>query len=225
MSNKQKGLHSGEKNPMFGKKHDTDTRNKISGNTKRFIEENPNKSKPMAGKTLKDVWINKYGNERADNMEKERRIKLSASLRGSKNPMYGKPCHSGSGRGIKGWYKTYFFRSLMELSYIIMLERFGINFVSAERSDLKIKYTSMDGNERTYVADFLVAGKYLVECKPKGLINNKEVKIKELAAKKFCEARGLKYKITTPTKLPQELLDRLISSGSVILSRSTERKG
>ena len=83
----------------------------------------------------------------------------------------------------------------------------------------------MDGNERTYVADFLVVGKYLVECKPKGLINNKEVKIKALAAKKFCEARGLKYKITTPTKLPQELLDSLISSGSVILSRSTERKG
>jgi len=216
LSECQKGLQAGDKNPMFGKKHTSLIQKSISNNTKKYYNENP-ESRPMKGKSLLSVWEEKYGAVEAKRLNIEKNEKLSNATRGNKNPMFGKPCPSNSGRGIKGYYKTHFFRSLMELSYILTLERFNIPFCSAEKKEFKISYISLDGNNRTYVADFLVANKYLVECKPKSLIRNKDVQIKALAAIEFCNKNGLFYKIVSPSKIKQSLLDKLLLERKVIL--------
>jgi hypothetical protein len=72
--------NSGQNNPMFGKPLTEDHRNKISG-----------KNHGMFGRSCKDVWIAKYGQEKADELEKQMLQKRSKSLSGKNNPMFGKP--------------------------------------------------------------------------------------------------------------------------------------
>ncbi|MBR4316812.1 MAG: hypothetical protein IKP65_07630 [Alphaproteobacteria bacterium] len=42
----------------------------------------------------------------------ELKKKYSEKSKGKNNPMYGKPAPKGSGNGVSGWYKGWFFRSL-----------------------------------------------------------------------------------------------------------------
>jgi hypothetical protein len=56
-----------------------------------------------------------YGKEKANKMKNN----LSILNSGSKNKMYGKPSPQGSGNGWSGWYKGWYFRSLIELSYMV----------------------------------------------------------------------------------------------------------
>jgi len=47
--------------------------------------------------------------------------------------MYGKPAPIGSGNGWSGWYKGWYFRSLLELSFMInVIERFKMSWQNAE---------------------------------------------------------------------------------------------
>ena len=48
---------------------------------------------------------------------------LSKASSGENNPMFGRPSPNKSGAGIGGWYKEkIYFRSILELSFIIMNE-------------------------------------------------------------------------------------------------------
>ena len=114
---------TGEKNGFFGKKHTADTKEKISNS----VIANPGRG--MTGKTTYGVWLEKYGKEIADDKLKNLKNKLSILFSGKKNPMYGKPTPIGSGNGWSGWYKGWYFRSLLELSYMInVIERFNLKF-------------------------------------------------------------------------------------------------
>lgn len=185
----------GIKNPMYGKNYQTIGLKKFSNS--------------MVGKKFIDI----YGEERSIEIRKK------LSMPGEMNPMYGKSSPVGSGNGWSGWYKGWFFRSLHELAYMInVIERFNLSWKNAEISDLKIAYFDWKQNKRTYVADFLIENKYLVEIKPKKLHKSKSVQLKKEAAIKFCSNKNLTYKLTYSPKLLSNIeLKILIDAGIVEL--------
>jgi hypothetical protein len=170
----------GKKNSMYGKNYQCNGLKKYSQNQK--------------GKKLEEL----YGKEKSENIKR----KLSIASSGKNNPMYGRPSPIGSGNGWSGWYKGWHFRSIHELSYMInVIERFKMKWKNAEIKNLKIEYLDYNKTKRTYVADFLINNKYLVEIKPKKLHNSKLILLKKEAAIKFCKEKNLIYKLIDPSKL------------------------
>lgn len=171
----------------------------------------------MYGKTVYDVWLNKYGKEVADKKQLELSIKRSSNAKGNKNNMYGKPSPRKCGKGISGRYKDFYFRSLRELYYIITyLEPNNLPIISAERKDLEVPYINYDGTERTYRADFLV-GNILVEVKPRKLKDTPLIKLKEESAIAFCNARNMIYKIEYIEIDDYTKINELYKSGLVVI--------
>jgi hypothetical protein len=145
------------------------------------------------GKTYEEI----YGIEKATLIKE----KIAKHSRGKNNPMYGKPAPIGSGNGWCGWYKNWHFRSLMELSFMInTIERFHFKWKTGESKKYRISYTDYDGKQKNYFPDFILNEKYMIEIKPKHLIDSVTVKQKKESAITFCKNNNLKYKIITPTK-------------------------
>lgn len=113
----------------------------------------------------------RYGHKKAVEVKN----KISKKTSGKNNPMYGKPAPNGSGNGWKGWYKGLFFRSLLELSFLI--ENKDKQVESAEKNKFKISYQDYDGKLRSYFPDFRIA-QSLFECKPKTLWNTQTNKLR-----------------------------------------------
>lgn len=160
--NKQSENFKGEKNINY--------KNKCNGN-KGLIEFSSN----CKGKSLNEI----YGDEKAHKIK----MKLSKHSKGKNNPMYGKPAPKRSGNGWSGYYKNHYFRSMLELNYLIYLVDNNIKFESGEKRKHAIKYT-MDGIERNYFPDYyLVDTDEYVEIKPKSMVNSYQNKLKFKAAK------------------------------------------
>ena len=208
---------TGPNNPFFGHTHSKATIRKIRQGTLRWLEtmdrkEHGRRSRRcgrdngMFGKSLFDVWAGKYGVEVARKKSRCQSRKLRRRFSGSGNPMYGRPSPKTSGTGWGGWYKGWYFRSLRELSYVVLvLEQQDVRWEPAEQSRLTIHYV-LNGVQRTYHADFLVEGKMLVEIKPKRLMGSYVNMAKAEAARSFCKSRGMKYimadaRIMTPLEL------------------------
>ncbi len=140
--------------------------------------------------------------------------------------MYGKPSPQGSGNGWSGWYKGWFFRSLLELSFMInVIERFNFTWESAEKKKFIIKYINWKNIERTYRADFFIENKYLVEIKPINLQQGDEVIRKAEAAKKWCKKNKLIYKLTSCSKqINVEKLKKLINDNKINLTKRYQEK-
>lgn len=160
-------------------------------------------------------WTNKFGKEEADKRHEIFVQKQKFNNSGSKNSMYGKPTPIGSGNGWSGWYKEWYFRSLLELSYVIkIIERFNLKWESAESKSLTCKY-QFYGKERTYRADFLIENKYLVDCKPKKLQKSEENLAKQKAMIDFCKNKGLKFKFSDIPKLTINEIVNLYNSKQI----------
>jgi len=208
-------------NPFQNKKHTKETKQKISEKVKILVSGENN---PMFGRTFYECWIDKYGIEEADIRLKDFKEKQSINTTGSNNPMYGKPSPKGSGNGWSGWYKGWFFRSLLELSYMVsIIERFNLNWKNAETNELKIEYVEDDIN-RNYFADFLIEDKYLIECKPKSLWNSKKVKLKKEAAIEYCKNRNLKYKMIDVKRLTTDEILNLYNNNKIKFTNRYEEK-
>jgi len=178
----------------------------------------------MFGKSVYSVWIEKYGKEIADNKLIEYKKKQSLNNSGEKNSMYGKPAPINSGNGICGWYKGWFFRSLLELSYMIyVIERFNLIWENGESEKYKISYTQ-DGISKNYFPDFVINGKYIVECKPKKLWITSKNLLKFEFAKKYCEENNYAFKVRDIPKLERPELLSLINSGLVELTNKWKNK-
>lgn len=134
------------------------------------------------GKTLEEI----YGKEKGEQLKLENSKRFS----GSGNPMYGKPAPSGSGNGWSGWYKNYYFRSLLELGFLLK----NSNIQTAE--NIKIPYTDWNGTKRTYHPDF-ISNNTIIEIKPKRLVNSKSNKLKFKAAESWCLNNNFNFKILT----------------------------
>jgi hypothetical protein len=188
-------IHSkGDKNNMYGRN------DQCYGIIKR--------SKLLKGKKFTEIY--------SLNQCKIIKNKISKASSGKNNGMYGKPSPIGSGNGWSGWYKEWYFRSLHELSYMInVIERFNLKWESAERKNLRILYTDFNGINRTYVADFIINNKYLVEIKPKKLHKSKNVQLKKKAAIDFCKNKNLIYKILDAPFLTKEKISYLYKTNQI----------
>lgn len=155
-------------------------------------------NKNRAGKT----YIEIYGRDRAEEIYKsfkEGRKKVKAFSRrfGPDNPQFGKPAAESSGRGWKGHYKGHFFRSIMELSFIVnYLNANNIAWESGEQKKHMIPYTSMDNRNRNYFPDFITE-KQIIEIKPTRLLNFQNNVNKREAAIEFAKQMNKEFKIYT----------------------------
>lgn len=191
---------------------------------KKQSKNNSGSNNSMFGKSVYEVWLEKYGEEIANHKLSECKSKQSKSSSGSNNPMFGRPTPKGAGSGWSGHYKGYYFRSLLELSYLKYLLDNDIKFDNAERVKYKIQY-ELDGKVRNYFPDYyLINTKEIVEIKPKKLINIKENKLKFQSAQiKY----GNKFKIKTEEDI--EVIDlkklyQLYLSKELIFDKRYEQK-
>jgi hypothetical protein len=177
------------------------------------------------GKPNYDGWVYKFGKEVADEKLKSVKAKLSILNSGSGNPMFGKPSPKGSGNGWSGWYKGWYFRSLRELTYMIkIIERFNLKWVSGESKKYKISYQDFKGSDRNYFPDFIINGKYIVECKPKKLWTSDNVIRKKNAAIEYCLTNDLTYKMVDIGKISDEEIKTLKENGFIIFLPRYEKK-
>lgn len=169
---------SGEKNPMYGDYAHTK-------GWRRTAEK-------IRGKHLEDV----YGEEKGKKIRK----RLSEVSSGKNNPMYGRPAPTGSGNGWSGWYKGFYFRSLLELAYLISKSSLE-KIKSAEY--IKIPYIDWKGRERNYIPDY-IEDNVLIEIKPKKLLGTVDNKAKFEAAKKYCDTHNLNFVILTEDNIQKD---------------------
>jgi hypothetical protein len=227
--------NSGESNPFYGKQHSEISRSKMATTDRSYTKTNEFKRKMrevvargskhhMFGSSHYKIWVYKYGQEKADELELKRRQKTSSKTAGSLNPMYGKPSPQGSGCGWSGWYKGWFFRSLRELSYVVNnLEPDAHQWASAEKKELMIEYLDFAGKVRNYFADFIVDEKKLVEVKPTKLHGSDAVKRKQAAAELFCSAHGLSYELVDSSPLSPEEIKSLHDTQKIIFTKKYEK--
>jgi hypothetical protein len=119
----------------------------------------------------------------------------------------------------QGVYKKIFFRSLMELSFIIDNE-FSHKVESAEESH-KIKYR-FDNKIRMYHPDFILDNNKIVEIKPKHLIEDRKVRRKTKAIKKFCIKNGLNFEITDWPVNKNKIKNLFLSGGFTLKNKTRE---
>lgn len=207
---RQKGKRTGKDNPFYGKTHTKETKEIIRESRKNQVMPK-GIDNPLYGKKLEDIV----------GIEKAKKIKLKKSIQyqGRGNPMYGKPSPMGSGNGWSGWYNGWFFRSILELSYMIkVIDRYNIKWESGETDKYKITYTDYNGTIRNYFPDFIINGKYMIEIKPSRLQNSVNVKSKSMAGIEYCNKNNMKFKITNVPPLTDDEIKELVKSNKIVLT-------
>jgi hypothetical protein len=209
-------------NPFYGHKHSEETKTKLRAKDKSYMHTEEFKKRVregMNGKTNRkpfyQCWVERYGKEIADKKLLDFKQKQSNNNKGSNNSMFGKPPPHGSGIGWSGWYKGKFFRSLLELSYIVnVLEKTGHTWQTGEQKKFSIQYTNYNGTIRNYYSDFIVENQ-MIECKPTSLWNSKAVQEKANAAIKFCKQHNMTYKLVDPERISKQNLESLYNNGDI----------
>lgn len=225
-------LKKGERNPFFNRKHSVESMNKMvetsnnSEDRRKYYEKIRSKeyreylsdwmknNSPMKGNSYYKIWVKKYGVGVADEMNRE--CSLKKSLKGEKNYWFGKTPPFGSGNGWSGWYKGWYFRSLLELSYMVnIIEKNNMNWVSGESNDFKIIYEH-NNTIKNYFPDFILNNKYMIECKPKKLWKTNLIINKKNAAEEFCKKNGLIYKLREVPKMSDDEILLLYQNGELV---------
>lgn len=210
----------GAANPMYGRTiRDTWIEKYGVEEADRRVLEHAEKSKRvgsnngMKGKSIYSVWLAKHGVEEANRRMEEYKAKQRENSFGVNNPMHGKPSPKGSGNGVSGWYRGYYFRSLLELSYMLELDRLGKTWESGEQKRYAVPY----GDDRHYFPDFYIpAERLFVEVKPSRLLNSQR------NPEKFAAAREVFHRFEVMTekqisKIQPDALDALCVAGTVKL--------
>lgn len=220
--------YSGENNPFYGKTHSIKTKQKIGvANSYERTEAQKEQARTQLSlvtnkKSVLLCWEEKYGKEQALVLWEQKREKNRIASSGSNNPMFGKPSPQGSGNGWSGWYKGWYFRSLLELSFMInVIERF--KFIWSNGEKIKIPYFDPLGKQRNYFPDFLLNNKYLVEIKPNKLKYTPLVMSKKQAAIEYCLSKGLVYKTITPKKLTTTQIVELYKNKTLVFLPKYEK--
>jgi hypothetical protein len=172
----------------------------------------------VKGKTLEE----RLGEEKAKHVRELR----SKNASGENNPMYGKPAPIGSGAGVQGWYKGWFFRSLKELSFMVNhIEKNNLPWRQGDTKDYRIPYL-FNGRKRTYFPDFIIEHK-VIEIKPEFWKNNSEINdAKFEAANEWCKRNRYTYRVFTENDFDQLTLEEiktLIAQGIITFRRGTKR--
>lgn len=158
----------------------------------------------MQGRSVYQVWEEKYGKEVADSKLEKLKEGRRSRMAGSGNPMWGSPAPLGSGGGWSGWYNGLYFRSLLELAFMLELDTRGVNYVSAECLRFRVHYT-YQGKDYTYYPDFYLPEEDgVVELKP--LRRTQEGRF---LAKKEAASKMFNYRVVTDVEVPKITRDQL----------------
>lgn len=194
---------------------------------KRVYKHNVGKPSPIRGKKLLDVYIAKYGEGEGQKRFANMIAKHPKFGKGEDNPQWGKPANQGSGNGWSGWYRGWYFRSLLELSFMInYIEAQDIHFVTAETKQYRIPYM-LNGVARNYFADFVLEDSILAEVKPLSLLSSAIVMSKAKAATEWCNSHRLSYRIFTEKDfdiLSSDQLKELRAAGYIKFIHRYEEK-
>lgn len=118
----------------------------------------------------------KYGKEEGKRRHKEKLEKLSNSLSGKNNPMFGKDSPNKTGSGFSGWYKSYYIRSSYEFFAIKKLERENRIFTVNNNNKFKIELN----NNKSYYPDILLPNeRKIIEIKPKFRLHWADTQLKK----------------------------------------------
>jgi len=167
-------INSSTDNGKWHSSHTEDKRNEMKASQSFY------NSLHQKGKS----WEARLGQERAA-------INKSAAvtrMSGENNPNYGKCPSVWSGGGINGRYKHFFFRSLIELSYLYDNEDI-LYIENAENSKFKVEYL-LEGNQYNYFPDFYnKKTDSVIEIKHSKSVKKMDDRLKakiEAASNKFC---------------------------------------
>jgi len=145
-------------------------------------------NKKQKGKTLEEI----HGDKKA----KEIKRKLSKRSSGKNNPSYGKVYEQG-GKSVSGRYKGRWFRSILELSFMVHLEK-EMDLDNIMGEVWKVPYRNSSGVDRTYTPDFYdPASSTVYECKMSWCNNSKDNQEKFKAAEEFFEKKNIKFRVVT----------------------------
>jgi hypothetical protein len=122
---------------------------------------------------------------------------FSKSKMGSKNSAFGK-VYRNSGRSVKGYYKEKFFRSLLELSYLLHVESLGISVSTIEYECFSIPWVDDKGSQRTYKIDFFLPEySVAVEIKQSFALQNRDNILKWSSAQDFFNKINVEFAVVT----------------------------
>lgn len=164
---------------------------------KNEYESNPSKNKGSengrTGKKLIDVMITKYGKCEANIRYAKWKLNLNSFGKGELNPQFGKSPFINGGMSYKGWYNDIFFRSSLELLFIV--ENYNKGVISAENSKFRIEY-DFNGIKSYYYPDFYIESENSIyEIKSKKWISfDKNISKIESANREY-KIRGVNYKV------------------------------
>ena len=181
------------------------------------------------------TYINKYGEELGpikyqEDKENQRKV-MKEKFSGINNPQYGKPASHSSGKGWRGWYYSkyngkIFFRSLLELSFIInVLEANNIKWETGEKKEYKIPYPHKD-KIRNYFPDFIL-DKFIIEIKPFKLLETSQNKSKKQEGIKKAKELNKEYIVFTERNFKGLLFDEvkeLVNNKQIEFDKKTLEK-
>ena len=133
--------------------------------------------------------INKYGSDGIDKYESWK-SNINKFKSGDENPQFGRSPFKNSGMSYKGWYKNIFFRSSLELIFLVNKNE---DFVSAETSNFTVKY-KFKNKEYNYHPDFYSAKENAIyEIKSKQWMNSELNQIKIKSASDYFKCKNINY--------------------------------
>lgn len=178
----------------------------------------------MQGKSVYQVWEEKYGADTADEKMSVLKNKRSENAKGRNNPMWGKSAPVGSGSGWSGWYSGIYFRSLLELSFMLQLEAEGVQYTSAECRRFRVKYFYQN-KECTYYPDFYLPEEgIVVELKPFQRTQEGRFLAKQEAASKIFNYRVV-TDVDVKTISRSQLLELVQKERVTLIKRWADRLG
>jgi len=121
---------------------------------------------------------------------------------------------------LSGWYNNIFFRSSLELSFLI--NNSDKVFESCENKNFAVEY-NVNEKKKIYYPDY-TDGNLIFEIKPFSLINHNNNQIKTKFAK---EKYGDKFILVTEIESPyvsKDLINNFISKGMIVLANNNSEK-
>ena len=181
---------------------------------------------------MKDKTLSKEHKEKLSIKNKERwsgekgikrRKEFSERMSGKGNHMFGKPCPKGAGNGLNGYYKEFYFRSSYELNFLVnYVARFNLNCISAEIQEYRSIFT-FNGKKKTYIPDFLINDKYLIEIKPRKRQTEELNKAKFISGRKLAKEKNLTYKVIDPIGNNKRIIKAFHNNEITLTSKQSEK--
>jgi hypothetical protein len=176
-----------------------------------------NRKFPRNDEWQKKIILSKIKNNTLKhNTETKKKISDSLNKHHKNNLDRDKYLKNKSKNHLSGWYNNVFFRSSLELSFLI--NNSSKNFESCENKKYAVRYI-IDDKTKIYYPDY-TDGNLIFEIKPLSLINhnNNEIKIK-FAKEKY----GNKFILITEVESPyvsKDLIKKLIMKGDIVLTNN-----